>query len=145
MNMNIVWAVLAVLFLVIEACTVGLASLWFAVGAVCALIASLLGAPVWLQIVWFLLISAATLIVTRPLVKKYVNNKSQPTNADRLLGSTCRVTETIDNLAGTGAVRADGKVWSARTLDGQIIEEGAVVTVKEIRGVKLMVSAGESK
>ena len=143
MPMTIIWSGLAVLFLVIEAVTVGLASIWFALGAVCALIAALLGAPVWLQVLWFILISAATLVITRPLVKKYVNGKRQATNADRVIGRSCMVTERIDNLGATGTVTVDGKVWTARSLDGTVIEAGSTVVVKDIQGVKLMVAAAQ--
>ena len=138
-NMAVVWGAAAVLFLAIEAVTVGLASIWFAIGSVCALIAALLYAPVWLQVVWFVLISALTLVLTRPLVKKYINSRSEATNADRVIGSSCRVTERIDNISGTGAVSADGKIWTARTENGAVVEPGAVVRVVEIRGVKLIV------
>ena len=139
MPMTAIWGVLIIVFLVLEAVTVGLASIWFAIGAVCALLSAVMGAPVWLQIVWFIIISAATLAVTRPLVKKYVNAKSQATNADRLIGQTCRVTERIDNLSGTGTVFIDGKTWSARTVDGGAVEAEALVVVRGISGVKLMV------
>ena len=140
MPMTIVWGVIMVVMLIAEAVTVGLVTIWFALGALCALISSLLGAPVWLQAVWFVIISAATLILTRPLAKKYVNGRSQPTNADRVLGQRCVVCERIDNLAGTGAVNADGKVWTARSETGETIETGAVVTARKIQGVKLIVS-----
>ena len=140
MPMTIVWGVIMVVMLIAEAVTVGLVTIWFALGALCALISSLLGAPVWLQAVWFVIISAATLVLTRPLAKKYVNGRSQPTNADRVLGQQCVVCERIDNLAGTGAVNVDGKVWTARSETGKTIEQGAVVTVKQIQGVKLIVS-----
>jgi len=119
--------------------TIGIASIWFALGSLCALVAALLGAPLWLQIAWFIVISVATLIFTRPLVKKFVHAKRQPTNADRVIGTVCAVTETIDNIAGTGCVSADGKLWSARSIDGNIIEEGALVEIRDIQGVKLMV------
>lgn len=139
MSMTIIWSALTVLFLVVEAATVGLASIWFAIGALCALIAAALGAPVWLQIIWFIVISAATLILTRPLAKKYINGKRQATNADRVIGTVCRVTEKIDNIAETGAAAADGKIWTARSADGSVIDTGALVTIKDISGVKLMV------
>ena len=139
MPMTAIWGVLIVVFLILEAATVGLASIWFAIGAVCALLSAAMGAPIWLQIVWFIIISAATLAVTRPLVKKYVNARSQATNADRLVGQTCRVTERIDNLSGTGAVFIDGKTGSARTVDGAAVEPEALVVVRGISGVKLMV------
>lgn len=145
MSMTIVWGAAAVIFLVIEAATVGLASIWFALGALCALIAAVLGAALWLQIVWFVLISAATLAITRPLAKKYVNGKKQPTNADRVLGATVPVTERIDNMAGTGAVSADGKIWTARTGGGSTIEKGTLVRVLDIQGVKLIVEKAEEE
>lgn len=137
--MTIFWASAAVLFIIIEAVTIGIASIWFALGSLCALVAALLGAPLWLQIAWFIVISVATLIFTRPLVKKFVHAKRQPTNADRVIGTVCAVTETIDNIAGTGCVSADGKLWSARSIDGNIIEEGSLVEIRDIQGVKLMV------
>ena len=139
MPMTAIWGVLIVVFLILEAVTVGLASIWFAIGAVCALLSAALGAPVWLQIIWFILISAATMAATRPLVKKYVNARSQATNADRLVGQICRVTERIDNLSGTGAVFIDGKTWTARTVGGGTVEPDALVVVRGISGVKLMV------
>lgn len=138
-SMPIVWGAAAVLFLAVEAATVGLASIWFAIGAVCALIAALLYAPLWLQLLWFALISTLTLVLTRPLARKYINARSQATNADRVIGSSCRVTERIDNISGTGAVSADGRIWTARTENGAVVEPGAVVRVLEIRGVKLIV------
>lgn len=137
--MTIFWASAAVLFIIIEAVTIGIASIWFALGSLCALVAALLGAPLWLQIAWFIVISVATLIFTRPLVKKFVHAKRQPTNADRVIGTVCAVTETIDNIAGTGCVSTDGKLWSARSVDGNIIEEGTLVEIRDIQGVKLMV------
>lgn len=135
----IFWAVAVVAFVILELATVGLASIWFALGALCALIASLLGAPVWLQVVWFAIVSIATLLLTRPLAKKYINSKTMATNADRVIGSRAVVKERIDDLAGSGAVLADGKMWSARSTDGSTIEPGTIVTVREIRGVKLIV------
>ena len=134
------WIAALIFFIIVEAVTVGLASIWFAIGAVAALICALLHGPIWLQVVWFLAVSVATLILTRPLVKKYVNGRAVPTNADRNIGRTATVTERIDNLAGTGAVKVDALTWTARSVsDEQTIEAGAVVTIREIRGVKLLV------
>ena len=135
----IFWAVATVAFIILELATVGLASIWFALGALCALIAALLGAPVWLQIVWFVIVSVATLLLTRPLAKKYINGRATATNADRVIGHKAVVKERIDELAGTGAVLADGKMWSARTLGGETAEVGDIVVVREIQGVKLIV------
>ncbi len=136
----IFWAVAVIAFVILELATVGLASIWFALGALCALIAALLGAPVWLQVVWFVIVSVATLLLTRPLARKYINSKTMATNADRVIGGKAVVKERIDELAGTGAVLADGKMWTARTADGSVAEPGDIVTVLEIRGVRLIVA-----
>lgn len=139
--MNIVWAIAILVFVIVEAATVGLASIWFALGSLAALIVSVLGAPLWLQIVVFIVLSLAALAMTRPLAMKYVNKRSQPTNADRLIGTTGIVTETINNIAATGTVSADGKLWTARSTDGSVIEPQALVTVEKIDGVKLIVAS----
>ena len=133
------WIAALVVFLVVEAISAGLVSIWFAAGALAALICALLHGPVWLQAIWFVVVSGVTLILTRPLVKKYVNAKSVATNADRNIGRTAVVTERIDDLAGTGAVKLDGVLWTARSSGGEPIETGTTVVVREIQGVKLMV------
>ena len=140
-NMSIVWVVIMVVFLVVEAATAGLTCIWFAIGALAALIAALFGAPIWLQLVWFFVVSVVTLYFTRPLVLKYVNSRSQPTNADMVIGKEALVTEAIDNVESAGAVAVGGKVWTARSENGEPIEVGSIVTVLRIEGVKLIVSA----
>lgn len=145
MTITTLWLIVMVLFLVVEAATVGLVCIWFAVGALAALIGALLGADIWLQIVLFLVVSAVALYFTRPLVKKYVNSKVEPTNADMVIGKECRVTETVDNIAGTGAVYVDGKTWTARSESDEVIPEGTLVTAKSIDGVKLIVAAPEKE
>ncbi len=143
-TMTVVWAVLIVLFLIVEGATAGLTSIWFAAGALAALAAAFLDLPVWLQIVLFIVISAATLVLTRPLAKKYVNRKIQPTNADRAIGGVATVTERIDNIAGIGAVTLGGRMWTARSATGEIIEEGTRTEVKAIEGAKLIVEPQEA-
>lgn len=140
-NMSIVWVVIMVVFLVVEAATAGLTCIWFAIGALAALISALFGAPIWLQLVWFFVVSVVTLYFTRPLVLKYVNSRSQPTNADMVIGKEALVTEAIDNVESAGAVAVGGKVWTARSENGEPIEVGSIVTVLRIEGVKLIVSA----
>jgi len=137
--MVIVWAAAAVVFLIVEAATFGLASIWFAIGALAALISALFHAPIWLQALWFVLVSGVTLWLTRPLAMKYVNNKRQATNADRVLGMEGYVTEAIDNLSGKGAVSVGGKLWSARSENGEAIAKGTLVRAMRIEGVKLIV------
>ena len=113
-NMSVMWLIAMVVLLVVEGIVPGLVSIWFAVGALAALIAALVGAPLWLQVLWFVVVSVAALILTRPLARKYINARVKPTNADMLIGKDCVVTEEIDNLRGTGAVSVDGKIWTAR-------------------------------
>lgn len=136
----VVWLVITVVLAVIEAVTVGLVTIWFAAGAFVALLAAVFGAQLWLQITLFIVSSVLLLIFTRPLVKKHLTSKLQPTNADMVIGKVCVVTEEIDNLMAKGAVSCMGKEWSARTVNGETVPAGAKVTVKEISGVKLVVS-----
>lgn len=139
-EMTIFWLVAVIVLGVVEAATVGLVSIWFALGALAALISSLFGGPVWLQILLFISVAALTLFFTRPLVKKYFNKEShKPTNADMVIGKEAQVTETIDNLQGTGAVRCMGKEWTARSENGETILSGETVTAVKIEGVKLIV------
>ena len=134
------WVVALVVFLIVEAVTAGLVSIWFVFGSLVALICAALGAAVWLQIFWFVIVSVATLVLTRPLVKRYVDSRSVATNADRSIGRTAVVTERIDNLAAAGAVKLDGVEWTARSTDDAVaIETGERVTVRAIEGVKLIV------
>ena len=135
------WLIALIFFVVVEIVSVGLVSIWFAAGALAALICAALHGALWLQIVWFVVISAVALIFTRPLVKKYVDPNRVATNADRNLGRTALVSERIDNLAATGSVKLDGVTWTARSTDGSVIEPGATVVVREIQGVKLLVEA----
>ena len=134
-----IWAAAIVVFLILEAVTVGIVSIWFALGSICALIAALLGAPTWLQIAWFVVISIAALLLTRPIVRKYVNGRKQATNADRVIGMKATVREAVNNLASEGSVLCDGKEWTARSSDGSAIPAGSIVVVEAIEGVKLMV------
>ena len=139
-GMTAAWVILMIIFLVIEGIVPGLVSIWFALGALAALISSMLGAQIWLQATWFVVISLLALVVTRPLAKKYVNSRTQATNADMLIGQECIVKETIDALHGIGAVSVAGKEWTARSAAAEeIIEEGAVAVVERIEGVKLIV------
>lgn len=139
-EMTIFWLVSMIVLFIVEAATVNLVTIWFAVGALAALISSLAGGPLWLQIVLFIVFTVVTLIPTRTLAKKYFNKSNhQPTNADMVIGQPCTVIEDIDNLAGIGAVKCQGKEWSARSENGEIIPAGTVVTATAIEGVKLIV------
>ena len=134
-----VWLVLLIVFVVFEAATVQLVSVWFALGALAALVAALLHAEPIVQIIVFIAVSAVSFVATRPLVKKFSSGKIQKTNADRCIGDTAVVTETIDNIQAKGQVKVNGNIWSARSENDDIIAEGEKVTVIKIDGVKLIV------
>ncbi len=139
-SMTALWLGAMIALLIVEALAPGLVSIWFALGALAAMISSMLGAPLWLQLVWFFLVSVVSLLLTRPLAKKYVNGRAVPTNADMAIGKDCVVTETIDNVRGTGAVSVGGKIWTARMASPEgKAEKGTVLRAVRIEGVKLIV------
>ena len=135
----IVWLILLLAFAALEGITVGLTSIWFAAGALAALIAALLHGPLWLQIALFLAVSILCLLAVRPLARKYVNTQVQPTNADRVIGAEARVTEDIDNIQGKGVVTIGGIIWTARSDSDEVIPAGSLVRVLRIEGVKVFV------
>ena len=136
---KIIWLALVLLLAGAEAISVGLTSIWFAAGALCALIAALLGAPLWVQIALFLAVSALCLLAVRPLAKRHLNSRVEPTNADRVIGEQAQVTEDIDNIRGKGAVVIRGVAWTARSEDGSLLPAGTLVKVLRIEGVKVFV------
>ncbi len=140
MSMTAIWLAVMIVLLIVEGMAPGLVCIWFSFGALAAMISAMLKAPVWLQVLWFVLVSVVSLVLTRPLAKKYVNANTPPTNADMAIGRDCVVTETIDNVRGTGAVTVGGKIWTARMAapDGYA-EKGTILQVLRIEGVKLIV------
>lgn len=141
--MALFWLVALILLAAAEAATVGLVCIWFAGGALVALIAAGVGAPLWVQITLFLIVSAVLIALLRPMVRKIILPKKTATNADRHLGKTALVTEEINNLHETGAVKLDGVIWTARAKDDQAIPVGTVIRVLDIQGVKVVVEAAQ--
>lgn len=139
MGLSIMWLVILVVCLVVEVCTLGLASIWFAGGALLALIISLIGGPWWLQLLLFLMVSIVLLVFTRPIATKYFNKNRTKTNVESVVGKQAIVTLKIDNLMGQGQIVTDGMEWTARSLDSTVIEEGTVVVIEKIEGVKAIV------
>lgn len=137
--MNTIWLTAVVAFGIIEAVTVQFVSIWFAGAAVCALIASLLGADTITQTVVFVAAAAILLVCTRPVVKKLTKNKKVATNADSLIGKTAVITRGVNGMGEDGEAKIDGKFWTVCSSDGLPIEEGSVVKVEKIEGVKLIV------
>lgn len=138
-NMVIFWIVFFIAALLIEAATFALVSIWFAAGALGALITASLGGNLTLQLIVFTLVSGILLAFTRPMLKKLFPHKFIPTNSELEVGKTAVVTEDICNETGSGRVRVGGVNWAAVSADGSKISEGAVVTVTEVRSAKLAV------
>lgn len=139
-NLTIIWLILMVVFLVMEAATVTITSLWFAAGALVALLAGALGAKFWLQVVLFIAVSAAMLMALRPVIKKHFTPKLTRTNVDAIIGTQGYVTADINNVAATGTVKLNGMEWTARSTDGAPIPAGTLIRVDRIEGVKAIVS-----
>lgn len=134
------WLILFVILIILELCTINLTTIWFAFGALLAYVTSLFFDNVLIQTTVFLVVSVATLIFTRPIVKKYLLKKPSRTNADMLIGKVGIVTKEIvkDNV---GEVKIDGKYWSAKS--NKKIKEGSKVEILSIEGVKLIVEKKE--
>ena len=140
MNLTTIWLVVFVACIAIEIITMGLTTIWFAGGALVAAIGAALGAPIWLQAVFFGAVSLVLLYFTRPVAVKYFNKDRVKTNAESLVGKQAVVISEIDNLQGIGQVSVNGQEWSARTVEeGVTLQTGSVVVVRAISGVKLMV------
>ena len=142
----IIWLSLMVVFLIAEAgCPVHLISIWFAVGSLTAMIVSLLGGQIWLQVLLFFLVSSALLALLWPFVRKFMNPRLVKTNVDSIVGSTGVVTQAIENLSAKGQVKLGAMYWTARSTSGERIDENTVIRVDRIEGVKVFVSPAESK
>lgn len=140
MNLSIMWLALIVVLLAVEVATTSLTTIWFAGGALAALLSALLGMRMEGQGILFLGVSLLLLFLTRPLAVRYFNKKTVETNAPALVGQEAVVMERIDNLQSTGRVRIHGQEWASRAADPHgSIEKNAVVTVQKIEGVKLIV------
>ena len=136
----IIWLVLMVVFLIAESQSVTMVSLWFAAGALGALIAELCGAQLWLQIVIFFAVSIVLLASLRPIARKYFTPKITKTNVDSIVGQTGLVTADIDNISAHGQVKLGAMEWTARSTSGENIPQGTLVKVDKIEGVKAYVT-----
>ena len=133
------WLGTVVACVIIEAMTVNLTTIWFAIGAVAAWLIYLTGLGLEVQIVIFFLVSIVCLIFTRPIAVEKLKVGRYKTNADSLIGQSCKVESVIDNINNMGTVNVRGQMWTARSADDQVIEKDEVVIIKEIIGVKLIV------
>jgi membrane protein implicated in regulation of membrane protease activity len=137
------WLILTLVLACIEAATLGLVTIWFAVGALFGFFGALAGISLLWQVILFIASATVLLIYTRPIAIKYLNSRTNPTNADRLVGEKGVVIEAIDTMNGKGQVRVLGQVWSARAADGEPIALEAKIEVRGISGVKLIVQKTE--
>lgn len=139
-NMAVVWLVILVVCLVIEILTLGLTTIWFAIGALTATISALLSFPLWAQNTVFVAVSLVFLFFTRPIAVKYFNKDRIRTNAEGLIGKMGIVISEIDNLQGIGQITIGGQEWSARSTNDTVrLSVGTVVEITAIQGVKLIV------
>ena len=139
-SMTIFWLILTVVMAVLEAATVQLVSVWFAIGGLAACVTSIFTDNIIIEAAVFVVVSGVALAVTRPLVKKLKKKKAEPTNADRFIGKTGMVITAVDNAKPQGLVRVDNEKWTARSENGEPIPAGASVKIVAIEGVKLIVS-----
>lgn len=136
----IFWLILLIICIAVEVPTLGLTTIWFAGGALAAIFMAVIGAPIWLQAIVFIVVSLVLLFFTRPIAVKYFNKDRVKTNVESMVGRQAIVISEIDNLQGIGQVTVGGQEWSARSADDQVkIVVGAVVVVVAINGVKLIV------
>lgn len=138
---SIYWLVFMAILLVIEICTLGLTTIWFAGGALAATIASLMGCNIWIQLVLFIVVSALLLIFTRPWAVKYINGHRIKTNYEGLVGKVIIIEEKVDNMNQSGMAVVNGQEWTVRTKDdGVILKPGDKAQIVDIVGVKLIVN-----
>lgn len=138
-----IWLLLIVVFLIAEAATVTMVSLWFAAGALAAMLVSLTGGSVAFQVTVFLAVSVLAVAALRPLVRKHITPKLTRTNVDSVIGTTGFVTEDIDNVSAQGQVKLGSMYWTARSTSGVSLSKGTLIRVDRIEGVKVFVSPAE--
>jgi len=137
--LSVIWISVAVILGIVEALTLGLATIWFALGAVVAWFFAMLGFGFMIQLSVFLLTSIVLVYYTRPFAKEVLKIGHTRTNADRLIGEVGVVIKRIDPVNSTGQIKILGEIWSARTDDKKAIEKDEKVRVKVIKGVKVIV------
>ena len=144
MTNTMVWLAAMIVLIIIEIVTVGLTTIWFAIGALVAIIVSMLGGGIILQMTVFLLVSLGMLIFTRPLAIRYINNTRTRTHYEGIIGKVVRITQDVDNIAGQGSAVVNGQEWTVRAVEDQNkIAAGSLAKVVDIKGVRLIVEKYE--
>lgn len=135
------WLAVLVILISVELCTLALTTIWFAGGALAALITSCFTDSLVIQCIAFGVISLVLLLFLRPSVVRRFNRKRAKTNVDTAAGKTVRVIEAVDNISDTGRVLLDGLDWTARSSEDEItFNEGETATVVRVEGVKLIIA-----
>ncbi len=135
----LLWLILMLVFIVVEATSAALISIWFAAGSLAAMVIAALGLPVWLQILVFIAVSGIVLLMAKPLISRHINQKAEKTNADRVIDAVGLVKTDINPIASAGQVEVMGQLWSARSVNQLPIPAGSQVRVVAIEGAKLLV------
>ena len=135
----LIWLLVAIGLGIIEIYTVDLVAIWFALGAMVAIIPAILMTPFWVQLLVCLVVGLVSLYFTRPIAKNILKVKVTKTNADSIIGMVGIVVEEIDNTEERGRVHVNGLDWSARSDDGAPMSKGDRVLIKAIQGVKVIV------
>ena len=135
--MPFIWLGVIVFSIVVEASTMGLVAVWFLPGALVSLVLSLFDVGLPWQIAVFVLLAVVMLFFGKKIFRPF--GKKEKTNTEALIGQTAVITEQVCNVEGRGAAKIEGKVWSARAeQEDVILEQGDLVEVVDIRGVKLI-------
>lgn len=135
----ILWLVGIIIFIILEAVTYQIVSIWFALGAVGGLIAAVCGAEFYAQMFVFIVVSAIFLVCLRPVSRKLMKYKQEKTNIDSLIGKEVLVTKEVINLRGQGEGKINGMTWTLRSADNSNISENQIAVVEKVEGVKLIV------
>lgn len=139
MEQAVIWILGIIVFIILEAVTYQLVSIWFAVGALGGLVASFVGVNFYVQMAVFIAVSFIFILCLRPISMKFLKPKNIKTNAQSLVGKEVLITSDVDNIKGLGEGKTDGKVWTVRSIDNSQIVKGEVAVIEKIEGVKLIV------
>jgi membrane protein implicated in regulation of membrane protease activity len=137
LSMSAIWTIIIVISIIVEALTINLVSIWFAFGALIALICDQMSVPTHIQIILFTVISVIIIAITRPIAKKYLKGRITKTNLDRAIGKHCLVTETI-TPDKKGEAKVMGNLWLATSLDNEVIQAGEYGEVVSIEGAHVV-------
>lgn len=142
-TLGVIWFIAIIVFLILEAVTYQLVSIYLAIGAVGGLVMYMLGFDFIPQMIVFLILSIILLCLLRPISVKAMKNRTLKTNADSLIGEKVYITKDVNNIEGSGEGRINGAEWSVRSSDGSVITKGTSAVVERIEGVKLIVREEE--